>query len=316
MSFPPVTFPQFARLAPEIRLLIWREYLSAFDKPTMYLYNRNFFLKQLEPEGEDERYAGISRTPLVQVDMPASLHVDAESRGVTLQWARARDMELRWRQGTGGYVLARPFDPARDALYVSRDKWEEFCELSFEGDGLEETAARIRHLAFPAFTAYYSFTELGYLMCWFPGLKSLSCVWGALPELEYAPTTRRFPRGQRRRHLLGTDDDNDNDDSEDDDDGGTDGTDTGVDPATGELEERIAAELQPRWVLEEETAEVVIMCVRDPFDGTNSWEAGEREMWMGELEDALLTCELPEHVYDVEEERFLVEFRAVRAVQE
>ncbi|KAG5912777.1 hypothetical protein E4U42_001845, partial [Claviceps africana] len=178
--------------------------------------------------------------------------------------------------------------------------WDEFCELSFESDGLEETTAQIRHLALPAFTAYFSFAELEFLLVWFTSLETLSSVWGPLPELEYARTRRFVPA--RRQHLVA--------DADDDD-----GTDTGVDPATGEREERIAAEVQPRWVLEEETAETLSMCVRDPLDDSETWEEGERAMWMGELEEAMLTVELPEHVYDVEEERFLVEFRTVRAIK-
>ncbi|KAG5983049.1 hypothetical protein E4U55_000891 [Claviceps digitariae] len=315
------TFPLFGRLPIEIRHLIWDEYLSWYvqsDRPTLYLYSTNFFLKHLDPDREDERYADISHTPLVEVATPPSLHVNSEARRATLQWARSSGLARRQRADTttatatataamrtraGSYVFTRAFDPTRDALYVSRDKWEEFCELFFEGDGLEETTSQIRHLAFPAFTAYYSFTEVGYLMGWFTSLQTLSSVWGPLPELEYARTRRFVParrHQQQQQHLLGT--------AADDD-----GTDTGVDPATGEMEEQIAAEVQPRWVLEEETAEMVRMCVRDPLDGSETWESGERDMWMGELEDAMLTVELPEHVYDVEEEKFLVEFRAVRA---
>ncbi|KAG6004662.1 hypothetical protein E4U43_000702 [Claviceps pusilla] len=305
---PLTSFPQFGRLPIEIRHLIWREYLSLhcqLDKPTLYLYSKNLFLKHLDPEHEDERYAGISHTPSVEISPPPSLLVNSEARSATLQWARTGDVELGRRPRTTprrrGQVFTRPFDPARDVLYVSRDKWDEFCELSFDGDGLEETTAQIQHLAFPAFTAYYSFAELGYLMGWFTSLKTLSSVWGPLPELEYARTRRFVPewrkQQQQQQHLLGETDD--------------DGTDTGVDPVTGEMEEQIAAEVQPRWVLEEETAEMVMMCVSDPFDG--SWEMGERDLWMGELEEAMLTVELPEHVYDVEEEKFLVDFRAVRA---
>ncbi|KAG5930745.1 hypothetical protein E4U53_002142 [Claviceps sorghi] len=304
---PLATFPLFGRLPVEIRRLIWREYLSSYDaddEPAMYLYSKNLFLRHLDPEREDERYAGISHTPSVAVRPPPSLRVGSEARNATLQWYRARALE----QGGSARrrVLARAFDPARDVVYVSRDKWDEFCELSFEGDGLEETTAQIRHLAFPAFTAYYSFAELGHLMEWFTSLKTLSSVWGPLPELEYARTRRFVParrqqqqQQQQQQRLLGTTDD--------------DGTDTGVDPATGEREERVAAEVQPRWVLEAETADMVRMCVRDPLTGSDMWEVGERDMWMGELEEAMLTLELPEHVYDVEEEKFLVEFRAVRA---
>lgn len=299
------TFHLFPRLPAELRRLIFLDYLSPLNPPTVYLYNKNLVLRYIDPEGEDERYAGISHEPLVQVNMPILVHVNSEARSTTMSWARSQNISLYFRKETKGHIFARPWDPARDALYVSRDKWEEFCELPWDSEGVEEMAATVRHLALPAFTAYYSFTEVGgYLMPWFTSLQVVSSVWGALPDLKYSQT-RRVPRRLHRHNLLataagGTDDD---------------GTDTGVDPMTGDREERIAAEVQPVWSLVGETREMVRMCVRDPLDGSESWEEGELEMWMEELEEALLTVELPEHVYDVEEERFLVDFRPVRAVK-
>ncbi|EFY90314.1 hypothetical protein J3459_006411 [Metarhizium acridum] len=293
------TFHRFARLPAELRRQIYVEYLSPLDAPAVYLYNKNLVLRYLDPEGEDERYAGISHEPRVQVKTPALVHVNAEARAVTMSWARMHGISLGFRKETRGHVFSRPWDPARDALYVSREKWEEFCELPWDSQGVEEMAAKVRHLALPAFTAYYSFNELGnYLMQWFTSLEVLSSVWGGLPDLKYS-RTKRVPR--RRLLAAGATDD--------------DGTDTGVDPVTGEREERIAAEIQPVWELVRETEDVVRMCVRDPLDETESWEEGELQMWMEELAEAFLTTELPEHVYDVEEERFLVEFRPVRAVR-
>lgn len=290
------SFHHFNRLPAELRRQIYLEYLQPLNPPTVYLYNKNLVLRYIDPDGEDERYAGISHDPLVQVKTPPSMHVNSEARAITMSWARSQNIRLYFRKETKGHILVRPWEPARDPLYVSREQWEEFCELPWESEGVEGMAASVRHLALPAFTAYYSFNELGgYLMTWFTGLEVLSAVWGELPDLRYS-RTKRVPR----RMLLagGTDDD---------------GTDTGVDPMTGDREERIAAEVQPVWGLARETGEVVRMCVRDPLDGTVSWEEGELEMWMEEVVDAFMTVELPEHVYDVEEERFLVEFRAVRA---
>ncbi|KAG6002527.1 hypothetical protein E4U21_002987 [Claviceps maximensis] len=338
----PTTFPLFARLPIEIRHLIWREYLLSHcqsDKPTLYLYSKNFFLQHLDPDFEDDRYNCISRTPLVEMDAPLLMHVNSDARNATLQWARASGMlqpgtrsetttatsttktnttktnttktnttktnttKNTSRKGKGSYVFTRDFDPARDILYVSRDKWDEFCELYFDGDGLEETAAQIQHLALPAFTAYYSFVELGNLMEWFTSLKTVSSVWGSLPELEYADKWHFLRSDSLLRQLYLLPETTSDDDS----------TDTGGDLVAGEMDDRIAVGVQPRWVLEDETAEIVKMCVRDPLNGSETWEAGERELWMSELEEAMLTVELPEHVYDVEEEKFLVEFRAVRA---
>ncbi|KAK9445964.1 hypothetical protein VB005_01078 [Metarhizium brunneum] len=293
------TFHRFARLPAELRRQIYVEYLSPLDAPAVYLYNKNLVLRYLDPDSEDERYAGISHEPRVQVKTPALVHVNVEARAVTMSWARTHDISLGFRRETKGHVFSRPWDPTRDTLYVSRDKWEEFCELPWESKGVEEMSAKVRHLALPAFTAYYSFNELGnYVMQWFPSLEVLSSVWGPLPELKYSRTKR-----VSRRQLLAagaTDDD---------------GTDTGVDPLTGDREERIAAEIQPMWELVRETKDVVRMCVLDPLDETESWEEGELQMWMEELADALLTTELPENVYDVEGQKYSIEFRPVRAVK-
>ncbi|KHN99206.1 uncharacterized protein MAM_02904 [Metarhizium album ARSEF 1941] len=301
------SFHAFARLPAELRHQVYMEHLRPLNPPTVYLYSKNLVLRYLDPEGEDERYAGISHEPLVQVRIPALAHVDAEARGATMSWARSEGISLRFRRETNGHVFCRRWDPARDALYVSRDKWEEFCELPWESAGVEGMASSVRHLALPAFTAYYSFGELGgYLMSWFTGLEVLSSVWGGLPDLAYS-RTRTVP-GTRRRTGTGTGTDDDRTDTDTD-------TDTGVDPVTGDWEERIAAEVQPVWELVRETGDVVDMCVKDPLDGTESLERGELGVWMDELTDAFLTVELPDHVYDVEEEKFLVEFRPVRAVR-
>lgn len=300
-------FHAFPRLPTELRRLIYLDYLAPLNPPTVYLYNKNLVLRYLDPEGEDERYAGISHEPLVQVNLPILVHVNSEARSVTMSWARSQNISLRFRKETKGHIFARPWDPVRDALYVSRDKWEEFCELPWDQEGVEEMAATVRHLALPAFTAYYSFTEVGgFLMPWFTSLEVVSSVWGPLPDLVYSQT-RRVPGRLHRQNLLataaaagGTDDD---------------GTDTGVDPMTGDREERIAAEVQPVWRLVRETEDVVRMCVRDPLDDSVSWEEGELDMWMEELEEELLTAELPDHVYDADEQRLLVDFRPVRAVR-
>ncbi|KAG5928270.1 hypothetical protein E4U42_000928, partial [Claviceps africana] len=84
----PATFPLFGHLPVEIRQLIWREYLSSYDAddgPAVYLYSKNLFLRHVDPEREDERYAGISHTPLVEVRPPPSLRVGTEARDATLQ---------------------------------------------------------------------------------------------------------------------------------------------------------------------------------------------------------------------------------------
>lgn len=260
-------------------------------------------MRYLDPEGEDERYAGVDRQPYVQVDIPNLVFVNSEARAVTMQWARARGISTRYRRETRGHVFARKFDPDRDVLYVSRDKWEEFCDLPFD-ETAEEMATSIRHLGLPAFTAYYSFADLGGdLMHHFVNLETLSAVWGLLPDIRYSKD-KLLPRKKMR--LLGA-----GLDSED----GT-GTDTGVDAVTGEpREERIAVEVQPRWELEIEDQETVKMCCPDPTDGSERWEMGDLTEWMDEVEEALLTVEIPEHAYDFDKEKFTIEFKAVKAVR-
>ncbi|KAG6306911.1 hypothetical protein E4U45_006067 [Claviceps purpurea] len=308
MTLP--SFPLFAHLPIELRHIIWSEYLSYYDQPTVYLYSKIFFLKHLDPRCEDERYEGISRTPLVQVNTPGSLHANSDSRSATLQWARGRGIELRWQDDARRYVLARAFDPTRDVLYIPRSKVGEFFELVRNRNGneidLSETTAQIQHLAFTAYTTYDSRVKVGHIMTSFTSLKTLSSVYGIPPEVKYA-WVWGGPKPQQQHA------------------GNNDGTQAGEDSVTGdeeeeedededEYEEEIAAEVQPRWVFEEEPGEVVKMCIPNA-DFLSMWEAGEKYIFTGDLQEALMSLNVDDDVpwRDRWEDKLLVELLSVRA---
>ena len=309
-----MVFHKFARLPAELRQLIWNESLPAEDPPTIYIYSPLFVLSLLDPDGEDERYGNINlddRQPLVQARMPTLVHVSAEARAAALKWARSLGMSLRLRVETQGHVLVRRFDPSRDALYVAREAWEHFLELPLgENEEVDAVFHSIRHLALPAFTAYYSISDIGtFVMPSLTGLETITAVWGTLPEMmasRSVPHTSKRPANGRVPYLIATTTTDD------------DGTDTGLDKKSRdedfEIIEVLPAQVQPRWELEDEDDAMVSMCIRDPLDGSTSWEEGEREEWMDEMVDALLIVEIPEHVYDYENECFLTKFRPAKAV--
>lgn len=248
------SFPEFGRLPPEIRRLIWNFTLR--DGPALCLFGWRWYVQFVDSRNEMEEFEGVDRRSHVEVPMPAALFVCREAREAVHAWMAARNVTMRFRDETQGHILVREWDPEQDPVYVPRNRWEEFSNLEEDWEtGSAEMGASIKYLAVPAFTGYFSIPTLSSLLDWMPNLRSLYIVWGALPDT-------RKSKGAR--------------------------------PEAGPEGMLYDVEVQPRWEMETEDSEVTSMCVVDPDDGEVSWEEVDMKDFCDEIEQQWALSEVPD----------------------
>lgn len=270
-------FTCFPRLPAELRRQIWIEALPE-DGPAVYLYSWRWALKHEDPDGERALHDGLDRERHVQVcGVPEAVFVNREARGAVAEWAHARGYTMRFREETQGHCIVRLWDPERDVLYVGRDQWDEFCDHPYDGTPWAmDMAASIRHLALPAFTAYYSYEELGvHLFHHMPNLASLSVVWSRVPKL-------RLSRDRQR-------------------------------PAAREPYAEVQPRWELEEIADRD--EPVTLAALDHTDGSMIYEEGHLAEWMEEIETEMALLDLPEHLVDQELGEMTLTLRAVTAVQ-
>ncbi|VUC21628.1 unnamed protein product [Clonostachys rosea] len=262
-------FACFPQLPLELRGMIWNETMPS-DGPVMYPFGDHFINHTAKPAGSN------GPPPMVQLPTPTALFVCREARKAAERWMALVNGSLYFRQETQGHIVVRPWDEEMDLLYVPRDKWRDFFSgmtevRQQEGMDFAQMYERVRNLALPAFTAYYSQTGLLSAMGFASRLTAVHVVWGPLPSVRAS--------------------------------------------AEGELSD---AAVQPRWVIEPEGSEEVSMCItHDDGSGKISWETGELEDWMFELEQELaLQEEIPEEYVDTEMGEITLPFLPVRLKKE
>lgn len=258
------SFPQFERLPPEIRRLIWDATLPIDDDgPALCLFGWRWYIQFFDANNEMEEFKGVDHQPYIQVPMPAAVFVCREAREVVGPWMVKRNLTMRLREETQGHILVREWDREKDPVYVSLDLWEEFKSLQEDwDDGIEELGASITHLALPAFTAYFSIETLSILLEWMPNLLCLYIIWGELP----VPRTSRIAR-----------------------------------PPNAPEGHRYEVEVQPRWELEAEDSEMVKMCSRDPNNGKLAFDPEEELAgYKDDMEQQWSISEVPEQFVDDE----------------
>ncbi|KAH7134743.1 hypothetical protein B0J13DRAFT_89252 [Dactylonectria estremocensis] len=250
-----MSFPQFDRLPPEIRSLVWTSTL-ALDGPALYLFSWRWYVQFVDQDGEMDEFEGVDRRVYIEVPLPEALFVCREARQAAQAWMAANNLTMRFRDETQGHILVREWDRERDPLYVSRDKWEEFVSLEENwADGVEAMGESIHQLAVPAFTAYYSIDTIASLLDLMPNLHTLYIVWAGLPAL------RRSEAGR---------------------------------PPAGPEGVLYEAVVQPRWETEPEDGDVTSMCVVDQDDGRVSWEEIDLADYIDEIQQQWLLSEVPD----------------------
>ncbi|PNY23531.1 Uncharacterized protein TCAP_06526 [Tolypocladium capitatum] len=208
-------FPLFSSLPPELRIRIWRDALPDRDGPALYPYRKGCWCPRRisesddGPEHADDTYLFLE----FRHDLLDSVHVKAplafvnrEARCIALAWARKRGIEMRVREDSQCPVLARPFDPVHDALYVALDKFNDFCcepyDRLFQPDLVDQgvsSSPDVTRIAIPEALLRSEDTTLHQVTEWFPRLAVIFIVVDAQPDLEDDGT-----KVQRRWELEGT----------------------------------------------------------------------------------------------------------------
>ncbi|KAM0248242.1 hypothetical protein ACHAP5_003624 [Fusarium lateritium] len=180
------SFPRFSKLPPEVRVAIWEAALPSDSTPGLYTYN-----KQRHSNTDQERREDLAKQHLLRVPSPACYNACKEARQVVEHWMKRNKTERYYREETNEVVLERPFDTGRDLFYVPQDRWQLFLidimeELHEYEVGDETSVAHmvynIKHLALPAFTAYYSISNLSAMLDWTKKLEALYVLWDELPK--------------------------------------------------------------------------------------------------------------------------------------
>ena len=136
----PAQFPLFSNLPTELRDQIWHAALPDKVQQALYAYKKgcwcphrlSAFEEGYDHENDEYNLKLEFRHGLldhVRIDLPL-LFVNREARTVALAWVRDQQgIEIHPCENGQNLILACPFDPKRDALYVALDKWDDFiCE--------------------------------------------------------------------------------------------------------------------------------------------------------------------------------------------
>lgn len=195
------TFHPFLRLPPELRVIIWRESLPEQDVPALFFYKKGSWLatdaeKTNENDETEDDTISLSFHHYVLEHVPVRIplaSVNYEARSIALAWVREQGIQAVFCEKRQCYVFVRPFDPTRDAIYVSRATWDDFCqevevcidELSDDGS-LAHTISDVQHVVLPATILDNEFyaSHLSELFWWNMNIRSISFIIGTPPSLE------------------------------------------------------------------------------------------------------------------------------------
>ncbi|KAL9623224.1 MAG: hypothetical protein Q9160_002539 [Pyrenula sp. 1 TL-2023] len=130
------SIPHFSNLPPELRNQIWRDALPGHIGSALYFYRKGCWCPRCLSESDkdydredDERNLNFEfcHDLLDDIQFEVSLvSVNHEARAIALTWVREEAIEIRPSEGAPHPVFVRPFDPARDVLYIAPDAWDDF----------------------------------------------------------------------------------------------------------------------------------------------------------------------------------------------
>ena len=161
------TFPLFSSLPLELRDQIWRDALPDKIGPALYFYRKGCWCPRHLLQSDEEYDSTNDELNLnfefrhdlldvVQFEVPL-FFVNREARNIALAWMSEHGIEIRAREDRRSPVFVCPFDPIRDVLYITLDKWDEFLrepdDRCFEPDLFEKlisvNSADVRRIAVP-----------------------------------------------------------------------------------------------------------------------------------------------------------------------
>ncbi|EMR87838.1 hypothetical protein BcDW1_3540 [Botrytis cinerea BcDW1] len=145
-TISPSTFPLFSSLALELRAKILEESLPSEFPPALYFYKEGCWHPRIFTKSDlgysDKVSENVSTEDLnsklefrhdlldnITVRMPL-LFVNHEARKITLTWARNHGIETCG--DTLFPCLSLPFNPIRDILYVSVNRWDDLFDEPYQ----------------------------------------------------------------------------------------------------------------------------------------------------------------------------------------
>lgn len=193
-------FPLFPLLPTELRLQIWREALPPPISQPLYYYEKGCWgprhLTETDPDydpNNDEHNWCLefrcSRLNPLEVDVPL-FHVNQEARRSVSSWIQEHGLAIRFSREKQSLVFFRSFDPERDVLFVSEDRWDDFhaepfdrmFEPDLENKNLSCFAPAFRRLAVPSTVITKEPRALGELFHWYYGIDEILLIVEARPH--------------------------------------------------------------------------------------------------------------------------------------
>jgi len=191
----PSTFPQFGNFPWELRNMIWLEAMpSNIDSSFLVAFRPGCWEPRLLQPGEDEYYPNrddLNRILEFRYHLLGDLHVrfplflvNREANAAATAWATLRNLKIKLQRSDGSPVVARPFRPDRDALFVSLANIDEYPNESGErlsqpdAEGLSHSIyGYIQKIAIPSD-----------LVALYPWLMELQMEYGCVTHFCCIPT--------------------------------------------------------------------------------------------------------------------------------
>lgn len=127
--------------------------------------------------------------------------VNREARGIALAWVREQGIKICSRENRQYPIFVRPFDPMRDTLYVTLDKWYDFLckpnDQQFKPDLFEQLVnfkSDLTRMAVPEALLPSNVTLLSEMFQYFFNLKVLIIIVDAQPDLQSADNDVKVQR--------------------------------------------------------------------------------------------------------------------------
>ncbi|KAH6627458.1 hypothetical protein F5144DRAFT_575902 [Chaetomium tenue] len=203
-------FPSFPALPFELRDQIWHNALPETPSLTLFFFRgKGCWVPRPLVKGDPGYIAGRDQlgfdflTDRLGHDHPFDLplcFVNHEARRVALGWLKEQGIKIQLPTDDRP-LFVRPFNPELDALYVTRDKWEEFCreptDRMFEPDLLDQNVDLDSELVKIAISEAFFFESeaiswIPELEMWYDGFRVLLVVIGPQPDFGSIPGPWRW----------------------------------------------------------------------------------------------------------------------------
>ena len=133
-------FPLFTFLPPELRIEIWRYALSEDDPPALCPYQRDCWCPGSPHLGTVEVELRPELLDHVRVKIPIA-SVNQEARETAIDWVPKKGIKVSFHSDRQCLIFIRPFDPARDILYIPSNMVENFDRQFWGGSDSDDVVS-------------------------------------------------------------------------------------------------------------------------------------------------------------------------------